>query len=51
MTLQSKLTENIASEEMYSISKKMLTVNLKSLIGLQYASSDAVSQLAFHIMS
>ncbi len=35
MTLQSKLTENIASEEMYSISKNMLTVNLSSLIGLQ----------------
>ena len=32
---QSKLTENIASEEMYNISKNMLIVNLSSLIGLQ----------------
>ncbi len=36
MTLQSKLTENIASEEMYNISKNMLTVNLSSLIGLRH---------------
>lgn len=36
MILQSKLTENIASEEMYNISKNMLTVNLSSLIGLQH---------------
>ena len=35
MTLQSKLTENIASEEMYNISKNVLTANLSSLIGLQ----------------
>ena len=36
MILQSNATENIASDEMYNISKKMLTVNLSSLIGLQH---------------
>jgi len=43
MTLQSKLTENIASDEMYSISKKMLTVNLSSLIGLQRTHQQSIS--------
>ena len=35
MTTQSNATENIARDEMYNISKKMLTVNLSTLIGLQ----------------
>ena len=35
MILQSNATENIARDEMYNISKKMLTVNLSTLIGLQ----------------
>ena len=34
--LQSNATENIASDEIYNISKKMLTVNLNNLIGLQH---------------
>jgi len=47
MTLQSKLTENIARDEMYSISKNMMTVNLSSLMGLQKSKKASAHHISF----
>lgn len=51
MILQSKLTENIARDEMYSISKKMLTVKRSSLIGLHKQMQVGVKNSTKHHIS